>query len=97
MPKKIPTVKLNLNVGHGGMYYEKQKRGSGKAAVAFFNWRMKGDTAANQQFLNMATSLLTTEGWKIESKGRDLTNSRSKYTMCLVTLILLYMALKVPL
>jgi len=74
MPAKISTVKLNLDVGHGGTYYEKQGGKFGKAAVSFFNWQMKGDKAAGQQFLNTATSPLTKDGWKIQSKGWNITN-----------------------
>jgi hypothetical protein len=69
MPKKIPVVKLNLDVGHGGTYMEKQGGKFGKAAVAFFNWQMKGDAKAGEEFLNPATSPLTKDGWKIESRG----------------------------
>lgn len=75
MPIKIPVVKLNLDVGHGGTYYEKQGGKFGKAAVAFFNWQMKGDTKAREQFLNVATSPLTKDGWKIESRGWNITKS----------------------
>jgi hypothetical protein len=69
MPAKIPLVKLNLDVGHGGTYYDKQGGKFGKAAVAFFNWQMKGDKSAEGQFLNPATSTLAQDGWKIESRG----------------------------
>jgi hypothetical protein len=72
MPAKIPTVKLNLDVGHGGTYNEKQGGKFGKAAVAFFNWQMKGDKSAGQEFLNPNTPL-TKDGWRIEFKGWNIT------------------------
>jgi hypothetical protein len=69
MPKKIPVVKLNLDVGHGGTYYDQQGGKFGKAAVVFFDWQLKGDSNAGRQFLDVATSPLTTDGWKIETRG----------------------------
>jgi len=74
MPAKIPTVKLNLDVGHGGTYMEKQGGKFGKAAVAFFDWQMKGDKSAGQQFLSPDTSPLAKDGWKIEFKGWNITH-----------------------
>ncbi|KAF2672019.1 hypothetical protein BT63DRAFT_476838 [Microthyrium microscopicum] len=69
LPEKISRVVSNLPVGHMGTYYELQGGQFGKAAVAFFNWQMKGDAEAGKQFLDTATSPLVKAGWKIESKG----------------------------
>ena len=66
-------VKLNLDVGHGGTYMDKQGGKFGKAAVNFFNWQMKGDVAAGALFLKPEASALTTDGWKIESKNWNST------------------------
>lgn len=77
MPSKIPTVKLNLDVGHGGTYMEKQGGKFGKAAVNFFNWQMKGDTAAAALFLKPEVSALAADGWKIEVKNWNSSNLKS--------------------
>jgi hypothetical protein len=69
MPAEIPTVKLNLPVGHIGTYGAPHAGKFGQAAVLFFKWQMKGDKSAGAQFLNPAASSLTSEGWTIESKG----------------------------
>jgi hypothetical protein len=75
MPSKIPLIKLNLDVGHGGTYMEKQGGKFGKAAVNFFNWQMKGDVAAGSLFL-APNSALTTDGWKIETKNWNSNSSK---------------------
>jgi hypothetical protein len=77
MPSKIPLVKLNLDVGHGGTYMDKQGGKFGKAAVNFFNWQMKGDAAAGALFLKPEGSTLTADGWKIESKNWNSTSLKS--------------------
>jgi hypothetical protein len=69
MPSKIPSVMANLDVGHMATYYELQGGQFGKAAVAFYDWQMKGDARAGEKFLNPASSPLTKDGWRIESKG----------------------------
>jgi hypothetical protein len=71
MPSKIPVVKLNLPVGHGGTYFHQQGGKFGKAAVAFFNWQLKGDQAAGKQFLQPENSPLTADGWTIQSKNQS--------------------------
>jgi hypothetical protein len=87
MPSKIPMVKLNLDVGHGGTYMEKQGGKFGKVAVKFFNWQMKGDAAAGALFLKPEASALAADGWKIEAKNWNTTNlkgvalrSRSRFS-----------------
>jgi hypothetical protein len=69
-------VKLNLDVGHGGTYMEKQGGKFGKAAVNFFNWQMKGDAAAGALFLKPEASGLMADGWKIESKNWNPATSK---------------------
>jgi hypothetical protein len=77
MPSKIPLVKLNLDVGHGGTYMDKQGGKFGKAAVNFFNWQMKGDAAAGALFLKPEASALTADGWKIVAKNWNSTSLKS--------------------
>jgi hypothetical protein len=69
LPAKIPTVKVNLPLGHMGSYGDAYGGKFGKAAVAFFKWQMKGDQEAGKSFLDPATSSLTKDGWNIVSKN----------------------------
>jgi hypothetical protein len=69
MPSHIPTVKLNLPVGHMATYGTAYGGKFGEAAVLFFKWQMKGDQAAGANFLNPATSPLTKKGWSIQVKN----------------------------
>jgi hypothetical protein len=69
MPSKIPVVKASLNVGHMATYGDANGGKFGKAAVAFFDWLLKGNQTAAKLFLDPASSSLTKEGWKIQSRG----------------------------
>jgi hypothetical protein len=69
MPSHIPTVKLNLPVGHMATYGTAYGGKFGEAAVLFFKWQMKGDAKAGENFLNPASSPLTKKGWNIEIKN----------------------------
>jgi hypothetical protein len=70
VPSKIPAVKANLDVGHIGTFFSKQGGKFGKAAVAFFDWQLKGDEAAGKLFLDPVNSALTKDGWKIENRNQ---------------------------
>lgn len=69
MPAKIPVTKLNLPVGHMATYGSDFGGKFGKAAVAFFDWHLKGNQASGKQFLDPTTSPLTKDGWDVVSKG----------------------------
>ena len=70
MPAKIPTTKANLpGVGHMATYGTTNGGKFGKAAVAFFDWHLKGDPASAKQFLEPASSPLTKDGWQIVAKN----------------------------
>jgi hypothetical protein len=69
MPSKIPVVKASLNVGHMATYGDANGGKFGKAAVAFFDWLLKGNQTAAKLFLDPESSSLTKEGWNIQSRG----------------------------
>jgi hypothetical protein len=69
IPAKIPAIKANLDVGHIGTFFSKQGGKFGKAAVAFFEWQLKGDQGAEKLFADAANSPLIKDGWKIETKN----------------------------
>jgi hypothetical protein len=57
-----------VNTGHMGTYFQANGGTYGKAAVAWFNWQLKGDAAGKAMFLTPGSSL-TTEGWTITSRN----------------------------
>jgi len=70
MPNRIPTVKLNLPVGHMGTYGKVNGGLFGKAAVAFFDWHLKGDEEMGRWFLQPQNyAELVKDGWDIVSRG----------------------------
>ncbi|CAG8975830.1 hypothetical protein HYALB_00009410 [Hymenoscyphus albidus] len=77
LPSRIPAVKLNLPVGHMGTFGRAQGGKFGKAAIAFLEWQMKGDTIAANQFTAPSTSPLTAEGWDIVSKHWEMNERRA--------------------
>jgi hypothetical protein len=68
MPATIPSIKVNLPVGHMGTYGNKSGGKFGKAAVLFFKWQLKGDKAAGEEFLNPGGSLRA-DGWDVVAKN----------------------------
>ncbi|CAG8952758.1 hypothetical protein HYFRA_00009002 [Hymenoscyphus fraxineus] len=77
LPSRIPALKLNLPVGHMGTFGRAQGGKFGKAAIAFLEWQMKGDTIAANQFTAPSTSPLTAEGWDIVSKHWEMNERRA--------------------
>lgn len=77
MPPAIPTVKLNLPVGHMGTYGKSNGGLFGKAAIAFFEWQLKGDKDMGKWFLQpQENSELIRDGWDIVSKGFQQSENR---------------------
>jgi len=65
----VPALKATVDVGHIGTYYQKYGGKFGRAAVAFFKWQQKGDSASKALFCSPASSELTKVGFKIESRN----------------------------
>jgi hypothetical protein len=65
-PAKIPTVKLNLPVGHMGTYGSVNGGLFGKVAVAFFECQLKGVGEMANWFLQpLKDPELVRDGWEI--------------------------------
>jgi hypothetical protein len=57
--------------GHGGAYGEVNGGDFGKVAVAWLNWRLRGDIGSGQMFLGPRCGLCTDPGWVVTRKGFD--------------------------
>jgi hypothetical protein len=70
LPKGIPVIKVSLDTGHMGTYFQRNGGKFGKAAVAYFNAVLKGDERAKAMFSsNTNDSPLVKDGWTIASKN----------------------------
>jgi len=68
LPPNIPALVASINSGHMGTYFQANGGTYGKAAVAWFNWQFKNDSAGKALFLSPG-SALTTDGWTIKSRN----------------------------
>ncbi len=68
--KTLPALKASLAMGHLGTYYDKQGGAAGMAAVAYFNWLLKGDMAAKALFFDKNSTLVAL-GWNIRSRNME--------------------------
>jgi dienelactone hydrolase len=65
----VPVFKANLNVGHGGTYSETGGGRFGEVAVAWLDWRLKGNQDAASYFVGTHCRLCADPLWKVEKKG----------------------------
>jgi len=68
LPPNIPALVASINSGHMGTYFQANGGTYGKAAVAWFNWQFKNDSAGKALFLSPG-SALTKDGWTIKSRN----------------------------
>lgn len=57
--------------GHGGTYGEVDGGDFGKVAVAWLNWRLKGDADAGRMFAGPQCGLCANPAWVVKRKGMD--------------------------
>ncbi|KAK4168004.1 hypothetical protein QBC43DRAFT_297243 [Cladorrhinum sp. PSN259] len=69
LPAGVPSWKGNLNVGHGGTYSDKDGGKFGVAAVAYFDWLLRGNATASKFFTDGTDA--EKAGWKVESKNLE--------------------------
>jgi hypothetical protein len=65
----VPVFKANINVGHGGTYRQPGGGWFGEVAVAWLDWRLKGNTDASKWFVGADCRLCTDPAWSVERKG----------------------------
>lgn len=68
----LPAVRAYQDgVGHGGTYGQPRGGAFGEVAVAWLNWRLKGDRAGRAMFVGPDCGLCARPGWHVERKGAD--------------------------
>lgn len=66
---KVPAIAINYPVGHGGTYGKPHGGEFSIPAIAWLNWRLKGDKGAAKMFEGKDCELLKREGWTIEKNA----------------------------
>lgn len=66
---KVPIFKANIDVGHRGTYAQTNGGIFGTVVGDWLKWQLKGDRAAESQFVGVACGLCKDPKWKIERKG----------------------------
>lgn len=65
---KVPVVMANIDVGHGGTYNQPNGGEFGRIAVAWLQWRLKGDETAGKMFIGDSCGFCRDDKWKLEKK-----------------------------
>ncbi len=65
----VPVAVANLPVGHGGTFMEHNGGRAAAVAVAWLDWRLKGDAAAASWFTGAKCRLCNDDDWTFVSKG----------------------------
>ena len=73
----VPACAINYPVGHGGTYREAHGGEFTIPALAWLDWRLKGDENAKKMFVGKDCGLLKREGWTIEKNNLFETDSRA--------------------
>jgi hypothetical protein len=67
----VPVMVANLDVGHGGTYWEPNGGKAAAAVVAWLNWQLRGDEASAKWFVGERCGLCTDAAWTVEKKRID--------------------------
>ena len=65
----VPVFMANMDVGHGGTYSQPHGGEFAKVATAWYNWQLKGDSAAGQLFSGEPAGLSKNPTWRVEKKN----------------------------
>jgi dienelactone hydrolase len=68
---QVPVFLGELPVGHGGTFRQVNGGAFAKVAVAWLNWRLKGDKAAGAMFSGPKCGLCVDPEWKVERKHME--------------------------
>ena len=66
---RVPVLKANLNVGHGGTFRDPGAGWFGEVGVAWLDWQLKGNADAATYFVGSACKLCTNPIWNVQKKG----------------------------
>lgn len=67
----VPVMVANLDVGHGGTYWEPNGGRAAAVTVAWLKWQLRRDAAAAKWFIGKSCGLCTDASWKVEKKLID--------------------------
>jgi hypothetical protein len=67
----VPVMVANLDVGHGGTYWQPNGGKAAAVTVAWLKWQLRGDVAASKLFVGKACGLCTDTSWQVEKKLFD--------------------------
>lgn len=65
----IPAMKVELDVGHNGTYFEEKGGAFGRVITRWLTWRLKGSDEGAKFFVGEDCMLCTVSAWKVEKKG----------------------------
>lgn len=68
--EKVFVFRANLNVGHGGTFFEPHGGKFAEAATQWLLWQLKGDRKAGAVFVGDNCGLCTASEWKVERKNQ---------------------------
>lgn len=67
----VPIAMANIDVGHGGTYWDPNGGQAAQVVVNWLNWQLRNDSAAGRMFLGANCGLCTDSQWTFEKKGLD--------------------------
>lgn len=67
----VPVFVGNLDVGHGGTYWQPNGGKAAQAVVAWLNWQLRGDRRAAKTFVGRACGLCKDSAWMVDKKRID--------------------------
>ncbi len=67
----VPLAVANIDVGHGGTYWEPNGGKAAQVVVNWLNWQLRGDSAAGRSFLGADCGLCTDPNWDFKKKQLD--------------------------
>jgi hypothetical protein len=68
---QVPVAVANIDVGHGGTYWEANGGKAAQVVVNWLNWQLRVDHVAGQMFLGEACGLCNDPDWSFEKKRLD--------------------------
>lgn len=67
----VPAMVANLDVGHGGTFFEPNGGRAASVAASWLDWQLKGDSQAAKRFTGPDCGLCKDATWKVERKKMD--------------------------
>jgi lysophospholipase L1-like esterase len=65
----VPVFVGNLDVGHGGTYWQPNGGKAAAAVVAWLDWQLRGDSKAARSFVGRACGLCKDPAWAVDRKS----------------------------